>query len=183
MDTSLAYIVAALMLCSAGVKMLHAGWGNSHKTGRIYVASGWLSILTAVIVWSLAQGVEYGITFTLLWLAIVAWLMIGKGVERRPQKDPADKLNPAALSKTSLLHKCGTFLVAGPVALIATVLLTAAFAGHSPGLLENRMAVAAIAFPILWAAVMVWVSASGRLLVPTLTLVFMGAASAGVLYL
>ena len=160
--SSYLYDVLALLLCVAGVVLLRLSWRRQRTA---LVCTGWLLLVLSPVVWSGSAGGEFGVSYALLALSIVAWLLIVFNVERQPVKAVNGAVDTATLPATTRWHKLGTFLVAGPLAGIASLLACALLVGlasdaDSRG---NSMVLTAFVFPLAWAAAVVWVCAGDRL--------------------
>ena len=88
--------------------------------------------------------------------------------ERQAAKPDSAAIDAATLPATSAAHKLGTFLAAGPLAAIASLLACALLVGAVFPADErgNGMVLTAFVFPLVWAATAVWVCAVDRLLRP-----------------
>ena len=144
----------ALLFCVVGIFLLRVSW---RRQRRLLVLAGWVLVALAAAAWSLAVGVEYGVSYTAMALSVVAWLLVAGNRERQAAKPDSAAIDAATLPATSAAHKLGTFLAAGPL------LVGAVFPADERG---NGMVLTAFVFPLVWAATAVWVCAVDRLLRP-----------------
>ena len=155
----------ALLFCVVGIFLLRVSW---RRQRRLLVLAGWVLVALAAAAWSLAVGVEYGVSYTAMALSVVAWLLVAGNRERQAAKPDSAAIDAATLPATSAAHKLGTFLAAGPLAAIASLLACALLVGAVFPVDErgNGLVLTAFVFPLVWAATAVWVCAVDRLLRP-----------------
>lgn len=184
MASSLWMNALAPLLCGAGVFLLWRSWRGQKLLGQVSVAAGWLSALAGILVWANAAGGEFGTSYALIAVSLVAWAVCALGVERRQVKPARNAGGVVAdtLGATSGWHKLGTFMTAGPIACVSTCLATVALSGFLPFVSGNRMAFAALAYPLAWGAVSVWICASAHLGRNALILLAVAAVAAAVLF-
>lgn len=175
----------APLFCGAGIFLLWCSWRGQKPLGNFSVAAGWLSMLAGIVLWANAVGGEFGTSYALIAVSLIAWATCAFGVERRQAK-PARNVDGVVadmLGDTSRWHKLGTFMTAGPIACAATCLATVALSGLLPFASGNRMAFAALAYPLAWGAVSVWICASAHLARNALILLAVAAAAAAILFM
>lgn len=162
MMPSFLYDVLALLLCVVGVLLLRLSWRRQRTA---LVCAGWLLLVLSAVLWSVSAGVEFGVSYTLLALSIAAWLLIAFNVERQTAKAGNGAVDTATLPATTTSHKLGTFLVAGPLAGIASLFACALLVGLAADAASrgNSMVLTAFLFPLVWGAAVVWVCAGDRL--------------------
>ncbi|MFC6632129.1 hypothetical protein [Microbulbifer taiwanensis] len=185
MASSLWMNALAPLLCGAGVYLLWRSWRGRKLLGGFSAAGGWLSVLAGIFIWASAAGGEFGTSYALIAVSLVAWIICALGVERRQAK-PARNVDVAVadtLGDTSRWHKWGTFVTAGPIACVATCLVTVALSGLLPFASGNRMAFAALAYPLAWGAASVWICASAHLARNALILLAVAAVAAVFLFM
>ena len=175
-----AALLSALALTLAGVGALRLGWRQAGAR-RALVWGGWLMLLLATCAWIRAAGIEFGTSYSLLGLALAAWLTMALGVERsEPRLDRVATGNTVA---SSLSHKLCTFAAAGPLAAFACCQVTLLLVLELPITRVNQMAIAALLFPLLWGIAAYWScyrQTPGR---NALLFALGGSLSTGLLYL
>lgn len=183
MEAMNVYSLCSLALCVVGVVLLRLGWRRPEPTGRTCVAAGWASLLAAILLWSRASGWEFGSSFALLAIAVIAWLVIAFEAERRPEKGANGKAIGNDLAATSTGHKWGTFLVAGPLGACVSLSITVLATQWLPLDMAARLVWAACLYPLVWAGLMVWVCTDIRLGRAALALLLCGSIASAGLYL
>lgn len=174
----------APLFCGAGVFLLWRSWRGQKLLGGFSVAAGWLSILVGSFLWTQSAGGEFGTSYALIAVSFCAWVICALGVERRAVKpERGGAVVAETFGDTSRWHKLGTFATAGPLACAATCLATVALSGLLPLVSGDRMAFAALAYPLAWGAVSVWVCASARLARNALILLVVAVIAALTLFL
>ncbi|QFU77353.1 hypothetical protein EY643_17725 [Halioglobus maricola] len=140
----------SLILGAAGLGALRLGWRKKTPGSRTTVVLGWIllgtCLATAVQYW----GAEFGLSYSLAALGLLALIPITANYEYKP---PKVDHSAGGLSSTPG-HRWLTFLAAGPLAGIACCQLTLTLVDLAPGSEINRMAWAAVGFPSLWGLLM-----------------------------
>lgn len=159
-------------LSAAGVLLLQQGWRNGRnghaQRRRWYVGGAWLLVLLAFWPWALAGGTDRGIA-----LGVIVFMLAGAALvtqagrvhvarnrkngarEPRGNGEPVETLSGWRLS----LRRAFVFLLAGPVAAIAALLLAAnifAWWDTVEGSAANRLAAALLIVPFAWVVLAVW---------------------------
>ncbi len=140
-------VLLEVLLCSFGLGALRLGWRRSGTGPTLSVVVGWLLLAVAIYVAVSNWGAEFGISYALAGISLLALLLVGLNCEIRPAKRDRAVSNPAG---TTSLHKWLTCLSAGPLAGIASCQITLVAVYFFPGSEMNRMAAAAVLFPVLW---------------------------------
>lgn len=140
-------VLLEVLLCSSGLGALRLGWRRPGAGSTLSVVVGWLLLAVAIYVAVSYWGVEFGISYALAGISVLALVLVGLNCETRPAKREKPVSNPDA---TPSLHKWLTCLSAGPLAGIASCQVTLMAVYFLPGSEINRMAAAAVLFPVLW---------------------------------
>ncbi|WP_020210178.1 hypothetical protein [Gilvimarinus chinensis] len=177
----LALLACALTCGATGV--LFSAWRRSKPTPLTTLA-GWLLLLMAMLIWSAQSGPEFGVSFTLLTLALAAWCFALATADHRQQKtkpQPRGQL-PLARIRTighQLWRVITVVLLAGTVSVSALV----ALGKLSPLSAVNAMVMAALLSPLLWGLMSYWLLADPRRARPILSLLLTGLVSGVVILL
>ena len=67
------YGVIGTLLAGAGIGCLYASWKKLHGSRGWLVPAGWFILLVATAFWIMASGAEFGISFSLLVIPLIAW--------------------------------------------------------------------------------------------------------------
>ena len=178
------FIGFALLLAVAGIACLFSSWRRlAIVKGRSATLIGWLLLLLAIPFWSLALGLEFGLSYALLCSALLAWLTVFMNYELRQgrQRDMTSVTlqlpNGTALGQHLLL-----FLLAVPLAGLASAFSTTAVLRLLPVQTGNALVATLLLLPIVWGAAACWVCADPKLHRPTLTLLTLLVVSTLLLY-
>lgn len=124
-DTSI-WIAATLAIASVAV--LRLSWGKP-KRSTILNISGWATLLVALVVGDSAAG-EWGVAVTALVATFVACVALAFAAAKPARKARAKTMRPShrGSSEVSSAQRSGwvTFVIAGPLALVASLLLALA---------------------------------------------------------
>ena len=121
--------------------------------------ASWIALVLAFTIMIRSIGPEYGLSYASAALSCVGLVLVGANLELRPCRQAGVSLAKGrahgnASIQTSVSQKCGTFLVAGPIAGIAScqVVLVATYYAFGANAVPNAlgMAMAAIVFPAFW---------------------------------
>ena len=152
-DDALIWMAAALAI--AGVAVLRLSWGRPHRSTALNVG-GWGALLAALVAGGSAAG-EWGVAVTVLVATSAASLVLAFAAAKPARKARARVVRTSHQSsdEVSPARRSGwvTFAIAGPLALVASVLLALAvralilLAGGAEA--DGNVAVLA-AVPIAW---------------------------------
>ncbi|MAT94961.1 MAG: hypothetical protein CME59_20515 [Halioglobus sp.] len=140
---------ASLLTGAAGVALLRRCWrraGAGHRATRL---AAWSLLGVSLASWILGYGAEFGASYALAWFTLCGCAAVAAGARRRApaRTDAAPGSGPAS----SGWHKWLTFVAAGPLAGAAACLLTLLLTQLLPLVTADRVAVAVVLFPLLWA--------------------------------
>ncbi|RLQ23357.1 hypothetical protein DWB85_02045 [Seongchinamella sediminis] len=141
--------IGGLLLCCAGVTTLRAAWRRPQIRWRWAAGAGWLLLALSLYSGALAWGWEFGSSYLLAAISLVAVVVLLANSERRPPG--VERTAGGMEGSSSALHKWSLFLVAGPLAGIASCQLTLLLVLLLPGGEIGSMAAAAVLFPVAWA--------------------------------
>ena len=130
------------------------------------------------------SGPEFGSAFALINIAIVAWFFVLSNAEARQKKGLQQALTAARIPSIRSIARHGAiFLVAVPLAGVASTLISVAISGLLPWNEIDRITFPLFAMPIIWGCVAFWVCADPELWRPTLSLFACGSVSAVALFM
>ena len=174
-DSTLAIGSAAL-----GVGLLRASWSRRGGGRPWLTTAGWLAFFGGAVAWHGAGlGWDEAIALAMLGPCLIAygvlarlagWSTASASVTRAPE--PAElhapeKTRSSAAAKSappaSLARGAARALLAGPLALVAALGLTALIALRTPWLEADRLVTAGFLLPIAWAAGAIWATMDGKL--------------------
>jgi len=173
-------------LASAGVIGLRWSWRARGSAHAAILLGGWALVVLTLPTFAFAgEGADRGIAIALCAISALAYLFVAFGLTPRAAKAKAvaaDALDPAQRPARAW-RALWRFLAAGPLTGLAALAIAAAFVLRVDLPLAERMAIAAITQPLVWAALMAWAMADARLTRVTLvTLAIAVTASLGALY-
>lgn len=176
------YTLLAIVCLLAAVALLFTSW-RSAKGLALCNTCGWLLIALALVLWSLSQGAEFGISFSLLLLPLIAWAIITVNRDNRIQKvrvQPRERLGRPSI-KAFFLHAWR---------LICCVLLSGlgsafgfiGFATLLPLSPVNAIVLGVFVIPLVWGAAAYWLLADTKTWRPPVGILCIGAAGAAIIY-
>lgn len=177
-------IVLAVATGAVAVGILYARWRKWTKfRGVLIVVVGALAA-ASLIFWMKVGGPEFGLAFALMNTAIVAWLFVLTNAEVRQKKELQQALTAARIPSVRSIARHGAiFLVAVPLACVASTLASIAISSLLPWNEIDRTVFPLFAMPIIWGCVAFWVCADPKLWRPTLSLFACGSVSAVALFM
>lgn len=150
---SLTSVVAAPILCGAAIFLLRRAWSKQASPKLIAIAL--LFLLASIALLRQVVGLEFAIAYSFIIFSVLAWVLIALTAEYKAPK--AGSLKISSSQGSALWPKLRLFLLAGPVALLASVCWTLLLSRLMPVLAANQMVIAAFLFPVCWASLMAWV--------------------------
>lgn len=173
----------SLLLSAGGVGCLFAAWRQKHST-PLLIALGWGLLILSLVAWGRLLGAEYGVTYALIALSLVAWLLIG--VTLKGSRLSSNTQLSVPLSRPSLrtLGKhTGLLLLTVLLAGIVSAFVGVGALRVLPMERANTVVVSILLFPLLWGALAYWYCAAERLLKPVLISLGAGALGALLIFL
>ncbi len=148
-------------LFAGGLAALFAAW--KRRSGGALIIAGWALLALALVPFGIVGGADrgaaQGLTLVMLAaLAVVTWAGLrDPGRRRTARATNASERTPRASLDIALTGKrVLVFLLAGPAAAGAAVLLSVALFGLTSGIHpSNQLALTCLVFPIFWAALAV----------------------------
>lgn len=185
------FAAISIVLAVLGVLCLYVSWRGlffSRSLGqgatRLLTPGGWLLLAGSMACWTEASGAEFGISYTLLVIPLVAWLVALRNMkvrEYQPRIAEAGRLSLPGLRSFS--RHFLLFLLVVPFAALVATLATAALARLLPWSPVNAMVLAVLAMPLVWGLVSYWLCADPKLVRSTVWLTAMGGLGAAFIYL
>ncbi|MES1200234.1 MAG: hypothetical protein ABUS57_02150 [Pseudomonadota bacterium] len=170
-------------LAAAGAAGLRWSWRERGGAHAFILFAAWALIVAALLAFACSgEGADRGVAISLLAISTLTYLLIASGLTPRTAKAKSattDALDPAQ-RPAKIWRALWRFLAAGPLTSLASLAIAVAFALHVNMPLAERMAIAAITQPLIWAALMAWAMADARL--ARVTLITAAITIAGSLY-
>lgn len=173
----------AVLLGTAGVAALYASWRRWIRFGPWPAVAGWTLLGASVWVWVRAAGIEFGISYAVLFASFAAWIAVLVNLEIRNRRQREQKTSPPVVPDAqSLARHVGRFLVAVPLAAVAAAFVGAAIVRWLPMARVDAMAAAAFSIPVLWGILGYWACADPKLTRAAVSLAVAGIVSATVVF-
>jgi len=179
-------LLLALGLLFVSILLLRSGWRGKQWRQRCRVLAGWISLVAGTVLWSAAEGAEFGITLSLALWSLLACLMVAAGAKWRvPNARVRSKTDGvvASTGPSGLGQKVLTFIVAGPLAMVCSGLVSIVLVRFLPLSDGDQWVIAAFVFPFLWSVVAFWACASLLIRREALIILSAGLASSACLFL
>lgn len=173
----------ALML--TGVMALRATWLKRQGGNRCFILLGWLLVTAGFVLLSHVWGGEMGITYGLMLLSVVAYIVVASGTEFRTsvRREPRDVVLEPDERPTNWSRAIAKSLLAIVLAGIASIGVGIAFAVAMPIATHDRMVIGGLLVPILWGGGMAWTLCDAKLVRATLVLLTVSAIGYGIAFL
>ena len=154
----------ALGANAAGVGLIRWAWRGPARWAA--TRAGWALLLAAVPAWAMTAAWDKAWALALLAPSLVAFAVLAGGLELRPAR-----VAQAARAAVELPERSGEAvwralvrtLYAGPLSGLAAMAIGAAWALRGAGSAADRMGVALLLSPALWAAGLVWSTTDPKL--------------------
>lgn len=178
-------IAAGVLLFLGGVALLRWAWLAKRPANLPFIVAGWLTIAAAFWTFSHAFGAEVGIAYSLIVLALAAYLIIFLGREVRSPK--AQKVRELALEPegrpTNWSRAVAKALLSIVLAGVAAIGIGVAFAVAMPIPTHDRIVIGGVLVPVLWGAGMAWTLSDAKLLRAAMMLGSVSLVSYGIAFL
>ena len=177
-------MVLAIGTGAVAVGILYARWRKWTKfRGMVIVVAGALAT-ASLIFWIRVGGSEFGPVYAVINIAIVAWFIVLANTEVRQNKGQQQVLAAAKLPGIrSMAHHVAIFLVAVPLAAVASTLVSIAVSSLLPWNDIDRSVFPLFAMPVVWGCIVFWTCADPKLWRPALSLIACGGFSAAALFI
>ncbi|WP_416307788.1 hypothetical protein [Neptunicella sp. SCSIO 80796] len=176
------FSVVGVLFTLAGIACLYKSWNSKIKSSA-QVWTGWGSLTISAWCWIQSSGAEFGLSYALISLSVVALILIGWKAEIAVspkvaiQPEHVIVYRPAAIPRNLLL-----FLLTVPVAGMAAMMITMLLNSLLPLSRVNMMVLSVYLMPVVWGLAAYWVCADDKLARPALGLSVMGGLSALFIY-
>ncbi|MGE3710600.1 MAG: hypothetical protein AB7G35_13070 [Hyphomicrobiaceae bacterium] len=181
----IAEALTGTLLLLLGVVGLALCWRRRQPPKWHLRLAGWLGIAGGMAVYAHLWGAEAGIAYGSLALSVVAYAVVGAGIEFRAGPKRASRevaLEPEERS-TGWRRGIAKSLLAIVLSGIASIGVGVAIAVSMPMPAVDRIMLGGILVPVLWGAGMAWTLSDARLLRATILLTAVSAVSYGIAFL
>lgn len=180
-------MVLAIATGAFAVGLLYARWRKWIKfRGLLLVAAGALAV-ASLILWNKVGGPEFGPAYAAINFALAAWIYVLANIKLRKSRRTKGRRQYLAASKLpgirSVARHGAIFLVAVPLAAVASTFVSIAVSSLLPWNEIDRMVFPLFAMPVVWGCVAYWTCADPKLWRPTLSLFACGGVSAVTLFM
>ncbi len=182
------YLLALLCLVAAVACWRQAQVFYRQKSGT--ELAGWwrlallvvsVSLLWAAwLLWSPAQGTEFTLFFILFHSSWLAWLVVALQAKVKYKSKPVKTVEQLSAEK-SWWYKSAVLFLAGPVALLVSIMGALALSQVVIELKSNQWVLAFTLMPLLWGGLAVWLAADRQIGRPLTALVVIVLCSSVVL--
>lgn len=190
MQLYLSFLIA-IFLTSLGTFLIFYFWKqrkskpnhSSDKHINLGVSVGWFLVFSSIFAFDHTKGIEFGLTYLFLFLAIAAWLImfILNLKHAEPNKSQKPYKNQFIEFKRSI-KSFSTFFIAGPLALTSSCLASILICSYLPIQQADALVLAGFLLPIVWALTSYWMCATSKRLVPTSVVTLSGLVSGLIIF-
>ncbi len=154
-------ILVAILMMFMGILLLKTSWTRKHKSA-LYKIAGWALILSSFIPFSFYVGADVAAAFVGIAFVLVGFIIVlrkGITVTNSIQKTTREK-EKTITEKTdwkTILRRVYLFLLAGPVAISAAIMLAISIYGFTDDKMvpQNSLVLTFFVFPIIWAIILI----------------------------
>lgn len=177
-------MVLAIGTAAAAVGILYVRWSKWTNFRSVLILVAGALIAASLSFWMKVGGTEYGPAYAVMNITIVAWFFVLANTEVRQNKGQQQVLAGAKLPGIrSMAHHVAIFLVAVPLAAVASTLVSIAVSSLLPWNEIDRSVFPLFATPVIWGCVAFWTCADPKLWRPALSLIACGGFSAAALFI
>ncbi len=184
------HMLFALTTNVVGVGLLFYSWRqrqlSTKQASTTFNVTGVCFVLLAWYFWCSCAGVEFGTVYWLITTPLVAWVWV---VWNRQEKPVVFKSKPHMFTPIpfrQLVHGSGTLLVAGPLAFMASgvlsLVLVSGFPMSGPMLESGQLVLAVFLLVIIWSLFCFWACAAEKLLRPFVSLTGLAVVGGWILW-
>jgi hypothetical protein len=166
----LVYFLSLVVLGGVSVSWHRAQLaGRQHSAGAklLYCLVSVIFICTAFLALRYVLGTEYAVFLSLFHISWLAWIFIGFQGRVKTRSKPV-KTVTSVPAEASFLYKLGVVFLAGPVALLASIMLSLLLSRLLIEELANQWVLTFMLVPVIWGALATWFAADRLLLRPVL---------------
>ena len=169
------------------VGLLYTRWRKWIKfRGLLLVTAGALAA-ASLMFWNKVGGPEFGPAYAAINFAIVAWIFVLANLELRDRRRTKGRRQYLVAAKIpgirSIARHGAIFLVAFPLAAVASTFVSIAVSDLLPWNEIDRIVFPLFAMPVVWGCVAYWTCSDPKLWRPTLSLLACGSVSAVTLFM
>jgi len=147
------------------------------RTRTLMLYGGWSSIFISLIGWIQIKGIEFGIAWWCIFIALLSLFLIATNATSSKTSTIKIQYRNQFISIKRSGKSLLTFLYAGPIALISSCFLSIIIGELLPMQKANSLVLAAFLFPIIWALSSYWICATDKRLIPVGATVIAGTLS------
>ncbi|MDO3387237.1 hypothetical protein QWI17_15450 [Gilvimarinus sp. SDUM040013] len=176
------FSLAAILLVCASVATLYVSWRSVGRSTALK-ASGWIALAGAIACWSQSAGTEFGTTFSLILLPILAWVVMAFTADTRRQKVKIQGRERLQRPSFTALLRHSARVVGGVVlAGVSSAFFCMGLATWLPTSPVNAIVLAVFLTPVVWGAAAYWLCADPNQYRPSATIALAGALGAAIIY-
>ncbi len=163
-----------------GAILLYRKWRN-RLSGPAIALAGWALMTLALALWIVALGPEFGSVVGLTVPSLVVLCIVALHADIRQRGDAPENRQPGKMTAARFSRHLLRFLLAVPVAGIASMCVVTALAVALPWGGANQWAFAIFLLPLVWGAAACWVTLDDRMVQRSVGIVLPGLIGAAFL--
>lgn len=145
-------VILVFILIAAAVGLLRVAWGANFSKPWILILASFSCFLLAIYLASQLVGLEFGVTYLVLFTTPIALLFLLFDWQRKvDRKGDQRVMKKVSLNKKKSLQNIGHFIVVIPLFFILSMLSIAHLANLITNSVANAAAIMLILVPLLWA--------------------------------
>ncbi|MCM2681281.1 hypothetical protein [Echinimonas agarilytica] len=147
---SVGFMISALVLNALGVFLIWSKWRGQHTSGA-KLTLGWLIVAFASVPWVIVFGVEFGITFQLICIALMTWLLVASTADIKPLKALPE--GAESVTKSRVSHVAFQVLVVVVLCGAFSILAVISVGSQLPISRPAQLVLGSLSFPLIWSGV------------------------------
>ncbi|WP_054113831.1 hypothetical protein [Marinagarivorans algicola] len=182
--------ITSLLLIALSMTLLRLTW---RKKGRAFIITKvciWTLVIGALVLLSTTVGPEFGVAFGFMAVSIAGFALVLINGDYQSTHKPAKRTathkaasHNSALTPLILQHRAALLIITGPLALLATCLVTLLMVSLMPAQLDTQMASAAFLFPCLYGLTVYFLCAQAQPFKHAMILLALSVMTGAYLYL
>ena len=142
-------IVSAIVFTFFAIALLYKSWRAQSATHLVVALLIWIA---SSVMWSYAQGWEFGVFYTLCLPGILVWPFIARNQIILPAPKNIPLPRPINFNLRSTASHIGHTVVVLVLLMLASVLVTLALCAIFPFSIAGKLGLGVVLLPLLWGA-------------------------------
>ncbi|WP_154222030.1 hypothetical protein [Marinicella rhabdoformis] len=175
-QTYMTFVLALAVLCLVPFSWYQAQKYKKQAVRWLWLGASMLALCGGFYLFQKQHGTEFAVFFVLFHVSWLAWIFISRQAKVKTEKQPANYVNKGPKGKP-FVYKLSVFLLAGTLALLASILVSQALAKLLVSQLINQWATTLIVAPLVWGGLVTWLASDRIIYRPILVMIIFTSLS------